>query len=127
MRDYAQELLRGVTDFLLLSLINELPRHGYQIVKELGKRSQGYFKLKSGTIYPVLHRLEIAGLVTSRWQQVTERQRRRYYEITELGRQTLSQRLAEWQSFCTAVGKLMDLGKFMSWSTKNGSPDFRRS
>ena len=40
MRDYVQELLRGVTDFLLLSIINELPRHGYQIAKELGKKSQ---------------------------------------------------------------------------------------
>ncbi|HEX74999.1 MAG TPA: hypothetical protein G4O12_00295 [Dehalococcoidia bacterium] len=52
--------MRGVTDFLLLSIINELPSHGHQIVKELG-RSQGYFKFKSNTIYPALCRLEVAG------------------------------------------------------------------
>ncbi|HEX74998.1 MAG TPA: hypothetical protein G4O12_00290 [Dehalococcoidia bacterium] len=49
-------------------------------------------------------------MVTSRWQQVAERQRRRYYEITELGHQTLSKKLVEWQSFSIAVDKLMGLG-----------------
>ena len=109
MRAYVHELSRGVIDFLLLHVINEMPRHGYQIVKELGKRSQGYFKFKSGTIYPALRRLEMAGLVTSRWQKVAERQWRRYYEITESGCQALSNKMTEWQDFYNAVSKLMDL------------------
>lgn len=109
MRAYVQELSRGVIDFLLLHVINELPQYGYQIVKELGRRSQGYFKFKSGTVYPALRRLEKAGLVTSRWQKVAERQWRRYYEITESGCQTLSDKMTEWQDFYNAVNKLMEL------------------
>jgi len=105
--EYIQQLIKGVTEAILLYLINELPMYGYQIIKELEKRTTGYFKLKGGTIYPVLRRLEGKGLVKSRWQQITERQRRRYYEITDKGRQFLASRLAEWKDFSTAVSMLM--------------------
>ncbi len=58
-----RELVKGNIEPLLLSLIGQQPMYGYQIIKELEKRSQGYFKFKEGTLYPVLHRLENAGLV----------------------------------------------------------------
>ena len=105
---YIRQLIKGVTEAILLYLISELPMYGYQIIKELEKRTTGYFKLKGGTIYPVLRRLEGKGLVKSRWQQITERQRRRYYEITDKGRQFLADRLAEWRDFSTAVSILME-------------------
>ncbi len=105
----AQELLRGVTDSLLLSLVGELPTYGYQLIKELERRSGGYFKVRGGTIYPVLRRLEKAELISSHWQQITKRQRRRYYQVTEKGRQVLAERLAEWQDFYSAASKLMSL------------------
>ena len=104
---YIRQLIKGVTEAILLYLISELQMYGYQIIKELEKRTTGYFKLKGGTIYPVLRRLEGKGLVKSRWQQITERQRRRYYEITDKGRQFLADRLAEWRDFSTAVSILM--------------------
>ena len=66
-------------------------------------------RFKSGTVYPALRRLEKAGLVTSRWQKVAERQWRRYYEINEAGCQALSDKMTEWQDFYNAVNKLMDL------------------
>ena len=106
--EYIQQLIKGVTEPLLLYLINEIPMYGYQMIKELEKRTTGYFKLKGGTIYPVLQRLEGKGLVKSRWQQITERQRRRYYEITDKGRQFLADRLDEWRDFSTAVSILME-------------------
>ena len=105
--EYIQQLIKGVTEPLLLYLINEIPMYGYQIIKELEKRTTGYFKLRGGTIYPVLQRLEGRGLVKSRWQQITERQRRRYYEITDKGRQFLAEKLSEWKDFSTAVSMLM--------------------
>ena len=105
--EYIQQLIKGVTEPLLLYLINEIPMYGYQIIKELEKRTTGYFKLSGGTIYPVLQRLEGKGLVISRWQQITQRQRRRYYEITDKGRQFLRERLAEWKDFSTAISILM--------------------
>jgi len=105
--EYIQQLIKGVTEPLLLYLINEIPMYGYQIIKELEKRTTGYFKLGGGTIYPVLQRLEGKGLVKSRWQQITERQRRRYYEITDTGRQFLAEKLVEWKDFSSAVSMFM--------------------
>ena len=104
---YIPQLIKGVTEPLLLYLINEIPTYGYQIIKELDKRTTGYFKLRGGTIYPVLQRLEGKGLVKSSWQQITERQRRRYYVITDKGRKFLADRLGEWKDFSTAVSMLM--------------------
>ena len=104
---YIQQLIKGVTEAILLYLINEIPMYGYQIIKELEKRTTGYFRLKGGTIYPVLQRLEGKGLIRGRWQQITERQRRKYYVITDKGRQLLTDRLAEWKDFSTAVSILM--------------------
>jgi DNA-binding PadR family transcriptional regulator len=99
---YGQQLLRGAIGPLMLSLIAELPMYGYQIIKELEERSEGYFRLASSTIYSALRRLEGEGLVLSSWQQVAQRQKRRCYEITEKGRQILAGRLGEWQRFYEA-------------------------
>jgi PadR family transcriptional regulator PadR len=103
-----QQLIKGVTEPLLLYLIDEIPMYGYQIIKELERRTTGYFKLRGGTIYPMLRRLEEKGLVISRWQQISEHQRRRYYEITDKGRQFLKERLAEWKDFSTAVSTFIE-------------------
>lgn len=101
--NYGRELLKGNTDSLLLCLISREPTYGYQIVKELERRSNGYFQFKEGTLYPALHRLEREGLIEGRWQILPSGQQRRYYYITEKGQQVLSTRLATWQDFSTAV------------------------
>lgn len=106
-RQYVEQLKKGITETALLYLINEVQTYGYSIIKELEKRTTGYLKLKGGTIYPALRRLEIKGLVKS-WQQLTtERRSRRYYKITAKGRQFLARRLVEWQDFSQAVSTLM--------------------
>ena len=56
-----KQLIKGATEPLLLYLINEIPMYGYQIIRELERRTTGYFKLRGGTIYPMLHRLEDKG------------------------------------------------------------------
>ena len=106
-QSYARELLRGVVEPLLLFLIGESPMHGYQIAKELEKRSQGRFKLTESTVYSALRRLEGKGLVLSWWQRVAREQRRRCYELTEKGRQILAEELAQWQKFHSAADKVM--------------------
>jgi len=106
-QSYARELLRGVVEPLLLFLIGESPMHGYQIAKELDKRSQGHFKLTESTIYSALRRLEGKGLVLSWWQRVAREQSRRCYELTEKGRQILAEELAQWQKFHSAANKVM--------------------
>lgn len=104
---YIQQLTKGVTEPLLLYLINEIPMYGYQIIKELEKRTTGYFKLTGGTIYPALQRLEKKGLVIGKWQQITQRQGRRYYQVTKKGQETLVNRLSEWKDFSMMVNMLM--------------------
>ena len=63
-----REMVKGTANSLLLSLLEEKPMYGYQIVKEIEARSQGYFMFKEGTLYPALYRLEKAGMVTGEWQ-----------------------------------------------------------
>jgi PadR family transcriptional regulator PadR len=105
--NYERELLKGSTDSLLLCLINYQPMYGYQIIKELEKRSNGYFQFKEGTLYPALHRLEKAGLIQGRWQKLQSGQERRYYHITQKGQKALVERLAVWQDFSKAVALIM--------------------
>jgi PadR family transcriptional regulator PadR len=105
--NYERELLKGSTDSLLLSLINRQPTYGYQIIKELGKRSKGYFQFKEGTLYPALHRLEKAGLIQGKWQRLPSGQERRYYYMTPKGQKALTERLAVWQNFSTAVALIV--------------------
>jgi PadR family transcriptional regulator PadR len=104
---YVQQLLKGLIDPIILSVVDRLPMYGYQIVKELERITGGYLKLKSGTIYPSLIRLQKNGLVESTWKQVTEGRGRRYYQITEKGRQFLATRSVEWQHFCAVISRLM--------------------
>ncbi|GAI53447.1 unnamed protein product, partial [marine sediment metagenome] len=80
-----RELMKGSVASLLLCLIAYQPMYGYQIIKEMERRSQGYFKFKEGTLYPALHRLEKAGLLLSKWQTLPSGQQRKYYYITAKG------------------------------------------
>ena len=105
--NHERELLKGSTDSLLLRLISHQPMYGYQIIKELEKRSKGYFQFKEGTLYPALHRLEKAGLLQGAWQKLPSGQERRYYHITQKGQKALAKRLAVWQDFSTAVDLIM--------------------
>ena len=104
---YVRELLKGNTDSLLLTLISEKPMYGYQIIKELEKRSQGYFQLREGTLYPALHRLERQGYLSSRWERLPGGQERRYYQLTEKGSGNLARMTQEWQGFATAVNLVL--------------------
>ena len=77
--------------------------YGYQIVKELEARSQGYFKFKEGTLYPALHRLEKSGLVTGQWRMLPNGRQRRYYHITAKGLAKLALEKTQWHDFLNAV------------------------
>ena len=102
-----RDLVKGSIDSLILSLVYQQPMYGYQIIKELEGRSQGYFKFKEGTLYPALHRLEKAGLVIGRWQTLPGGRRRRYYHITEKGRSILVEKRAQWREFFAAMNLII--------------------
>ncbi len=102
--DYLPDLLRGNTDALLLFLIDEQKNaYGYRLIKEIGKKSQGFFQFKEGTVYPALRKLENEGLIQGEWQKLPNGQERLYYQITQKGKEALRKRVAMWQNFATAV------------------------
>ena len=105
--NYGRELLKGSTDSLLLCLINNQPMYGYQIIKEIEKKSNGYFQFKEGTLYPALHRLEKEGLIRGKWQKLPNGQERRYYHIQEKGQMVLNERMTTWRDFSKAVNMIM--------------------
>jgi DNA-binding PadR family transcriptional regulator len=107
-RAYDSDLLRGNTDSLLLFLINERGQtYGYRLIKEIEERSQGYFRFKEGTVYPALRKLENDGLVQGEWKKLPNGQERRYYTITDRGRELLQKKLDMWQSFASAMALVM--------------------
>jgi PadR family transcriptional regulator PadR len=100
---YRRELLKGSTETLLLSLLACESMYGYQLVKEMDKRSSGYFRFKEGTLYPALHRLERDELIKGEWETSANGQSRRYYHITAKGEARLESMLEEWDLFTKAV------------------------
>jgi len=102
-----RELMKGSTDSLLLCLIGQQPMYGYQIIKELERRSQGYFKFKEGTLYPALHRLERVGLIRGEWQTLPSGQQRKYYHITNKGLLSLVEKRSQWQDFLVAMNLII--------------------
>jgi PadR family transcriptional regulator, regulatory protein PadR len=83
-----QAFAKAINELLVLGVLDGGPRHGYQIALDVEQRSGGLFVLQHGTLYPILHRLEGAGLITGRWQQAAGR-RRRAYRLTAAGRRRL--------------------------------------
>jgi len=96
------EVLKGHLDGLILATLAAGPAHGYAIAQALRARSDGEFDLAEGTLYPALHRLERAGLITSEWSTEAGR-RRRTYQLTRSGEQGLGERRREWRVFAAAI------------------------
>jgi len=102
-----RKLIKGSTDSLLLCLISQQPMYGYQIIKELERRSRGYFKFKEGTLYPALHRLEEAGLILGKWQSLAGGRQRRYYYITNKGNSVMVAKMNQWRDFLVAMNLII--------------------
>ena len=103
------ELIKSNIDSLLLCLISGQPMYGYQIIKELKDRSQGYFNFKEGTLYPALHRLEKSGLVEGKWEALPSGQQRKYYHITEKGLASLVEKRSSWAEFLNAMNLIIQV------------------
>jgi PadR family transcriptional regulator, regulatory protein PadR len=106
-----RDLLKGSSNSLLLCLLDGQPMYGYQIVKELEAKSQGYFKFKEGTLYPALHRLEKSGVISSKWEMLPNGRQRRYYTITPKGQAMLAQEKTQWLDFFNAITMVLQPAK----------------
>src|SRR6476620_11722952 len=101
------ESLKGHLDLLLLGVLRDQPAHGYRVIELLRERSDGAFDLPEGTVYPALHRLERAGLLSSRWSDESGR-RRRVYQLTRSGQTALERHHEDWRRFAQGVSAVVD-------------------
>ncbi len=104
---FTQQLLKGLIDPIVLSTVSRLPIYGYELIKELERKTGGRLNLTASTVYSSLRRMEQKGLIMSGWMQATRQRARRYYHITEKGRQFLAKRSVEWHDFFTLVNSLI--------------------
>ena len=102
------QMRKGSTPLLILSLLAEQPMYGYQIARELEQRSEGYFEMKEGLLYPALHQMEQEGLLKSEWRRVGGSRRRRYYSITDKGNKVLADSVAEWTTFTQKLMRVIE-------------------
>ena len=106
---YEQQMKKGVLEMLVLKQLEKEERYGYQLISQLRDKSGGLFALKEGTLYPILYRLEDDGLVVSRWRQPQGKEvSRKYYVITEEGKEGLKELSAPWRDFSGQVSKMME-------------------
>lgn len=101
-----KELLKGSTDLLVLTLIEKEPMYGYQIIKELSKKSENIFNLQEGTLYPILHALEEKNYISSYWDATTSK-KRKYYTITKEGKKHLKNKNEEWKTYTNGVNSVI--------------------
>ena len=98
---------QACSETLILSLLAAKPMHGYDMCKELEKRSNGYFQLRHGTLYPLLHKMEKAGLVKSKWGELDSGKPRRYYSLTKKGASYQRDNLASWRELLASLIQLV--------------------
>jgi PadR family transcriptional regulator PadR len=105
------DLRRGSVQALILSLLQEGPMYGYQLSKELQRRSMGYFEFKEGTLYPALHRMEKQGLLRGEWQVVDEGPSRKFYHLTADGLRELARSRKDWATFTDRLLAVLGTGE----------------
>ena len=100
-------LMAGSTTLLVLSLLAEGEKYGYQMIAELARRSDNTFQLKEGTLYPILHALEKEGRVKSFRREAENGRERKYYRITPTGLALLQDKAEEWRLFSEKVNAVV--------------------
>ena len=103
-----RELRKGSAETLILALLEERDRHGYEIAKLIGQRSGGAITFHTASLYPTLYRLEDKGLIEGRWVERPGQRRRRYYKLTKEGRKVLASQRTTWQSFVAAINRITE-------------------
>ena len=100
------EWKKGSAEFLVLSLLEAQPRHGYDISKLIETRSEGALTFHVTSLYPLLHRLESQGWIEGKWVEKADQRRRRYYHLTPEGRRVLRAKQQSWKDFVAVIGRI---------------------
>ncbi len=103
----SKELLKGNSELLILSALADQPMHGYALSQRLNAIMPGMFKFGVGMLYPLLHRLELRGYITGRWETRDGEKRKKIYTITLSGKKQLARATHEWQMFSHAMNTIV--------------------
>ncbi len=106
----SRELLKGSIALLILKLLSERDRYGYEIIQEAARRTENAFEFKEGTLYPALHQLEKRGYLRSEWRLANNGKQRKYYGLTAAGRKAASQSQKDWAIFTRTVNAVLANG-----------------
>jgi len=101
-----RDLRKGSAEVLILSLLEEDDRHGYELAKLIDARSGGELKFHVASLYPTLYRLERRGLITGRWVERSGSRRRRFYRLTPAGQTVLDAERRSWRAFFAALNRV---------------------
>lgn len=104
---FNRELVKGSTSILVLQLLNERDMYGYELVKEIERRSDNNFSMKEGTLYPALHKLEKQEYVECYWEEQAKGPARKYYKMTAHGMEILAERTSEWHRYVKVMNDLI--------------------
>jgi PadR family transcriptional regulator PadR len=101
-----RELKKGSAELLILSLVEDRPRHGYDIGQLIELRSRGTLRFNVASLYPLLYRLEKRGWIRGRWVEKAGQRRRRYYRLTSAGEKILADQREGWREFVEAISRI---------------------
>ena len=104
----SRELKRGTIELVLLTLLSDRERYGYEIVSAIEEWSGGRLEVRDGTLYPVLYRLEEAAFIEPRWETPERGVPRKYYGITDAGKEELERLATEWRAFAAGLDAILD-------------------
>jgi len=104
---FSPELKKGSLEMLILSLVESVPRHGYEIGKLVEARSGGRLTFALPTLYPTLLRLESRGWIKGRWVERAGERERCFYRLTNEGRRVLAEKRAIWRQYVAAVDDVL--------------------
>jgi PadR family transcriptional regulator, regulatory protein PadR len=102
-------LKKGSAEMLVLSLLEERARHGYEVAKLIEERSGGVLTFHAASLYPLLYKMESRRLIQGRWVEKAGQRRRRHYSITAAGRTVLAERRNGWSTFIDALTRVARL------------------
>ena len=101
-----RDLRKGSAEVLILALLEERDRHGYEIAKLIDRRSAGAISFHVASLYPTLYRLERRGLIAGKWVEKSGSRRRRFYRLTSAGQKVLDAERRSWRTFFDALNRV---------------------
>jgi PadR family transcriptional regulator, regulatory protein PadR len=112
LSEVSKQLKKGIIEILILKLLSEEKMYGYQLIHELDDRSSGTFRMKEGTLYPILYRLEDSKMIESFWEPDTEKRGvpRKYYKLTNEGLCGLKNMKSELDTMISAIRAVLKEG-----------------